>query len=307
MRRLSSSCVLIASLLACPAWGTEKAHPEGERSAEPEPDCEKSRTFWRRVSDPQAAKYCATLQRGESRLYSEPGAALNASREAKRLFPSGRAALVLEAQALLLSGKPAEAHERFQKVITAAGKTTPVFSHVVPLMNAARAALLSASYDIALGHYRQLVLRLPEVPDAREQTRLLIEAATAAMYAGPDHGAEARAYLATASGKNAPLLMPIVRAAWALSFVRDRDPERARSHASHFESSWHVRWIFDERPPRFGLKSEVLPVLPPGEGLAYSAAIALLVEPDATQIHFQEFLEAATNHLPEHLRLIPPR
>jgi hypothetical protein len=214
---------------------------------------------------------------------------------------------LLEAQALLLSGKPRDAHARFEKLRVGASGSKPAFEHAIFLMNAARAALLSEAYDIALEHYRQVVLRLPEVASAREQARLLIEAATAAMYAGADHGPEARAYLATASGKNAPLLIPVVHAAWALSFVRDRDRQRANNHASHFESSWHVRWIFDGRPPRFGLKSEVLPVLPPGEGLAYAAAVALLVEPDAVDIHFKEFLDEATNRLPGHLRLIPKR
>lgn len=273
--------------------------------ADSDPLCGQRVDFWERVARPQVGTYCSLLQRAEARMATDPHGAAKLAEKALEIFPEGTLAKLSAARAALFSGDPKGAHRRFTQVFVPGRSVPAEFLSGVILASAGRAALLSSSYAVALSHYRATVLRLSELQGPREQVRVLIEAATVAAYVAPSHGQESRAYLAAASSKNSPLLMPIVRAAWALSFLRDGDPERSRAVVESLESSWQLHWIFDGRTLPVGRPNETLPVLPPGESAAFSAAVAEAVEPKAASLHWEEFYEQAGNSLPEHLRLLP--
>lgn len=267
--------------------------------------CYERPTFWRRVTDKGADDYCRLIDRARARLYSEPKEAKTLSNEARALRPPGLAAQLLHAHAQLLLGQPEEAHREFTQAVPAL--TAPeVSAYLTPLAVAAgaRAALLSGDYEQALSRYRWLLLRIGKFHNPREEARLLIEASTAVSYAQKGGGREARAYLSAAESKNAPLIRPLVKAARALSLLREGERERAKREVAEFESSWALAWMFERQSP-VGTPGETIPILPPGERFALFAAVAESVEPEAAEEHWAQFLEEGGPLLPSHLKEIP--
>ncbi len=302
VRSRSSTAPLLA--VAIVAGFTVSARGEqGARKAA----CYERAPFWERVTDKKTDMYCQLLDRGRARLYSSPREARALSDEAAALRPGAIEAALLGAHAELLLGHPDRANAQFSRMAPDLG-----VPEVAPMLSAtsvaagARAALLAADYQVALVRYRWVLLRLFDLHDPREEARLLVEAAVAASYASPDAGREARAYLAAAEAKNAPLLRPIVHAAWALSLLRDGEVERAKRMVAHFESSWALVWIFEGQHP-IGLPGETLPLLPRGEREALYAAVAESVEIEAAEEHWQSFSELSGPNAPQHIRKPPNR
>lgn len=285
-------------------FSSEAARAGGETG---EVSCYEHVPFWSRVTDKDTDAYCQLLDRGRARLYSSPREALALAKKAATLRSSATVATLLGAHAELLLDHADQAHAEFSRAVPDLG-AQEIASLLSPTFVAAgaRAALLSGDYEAALIRYRWVLLRLFDFHNPREEARLLIEAAVAASYASPDAGREARAYLAAAETKNAPLLRPIVQAAWALSLLRDGDVERAKRKVAHFESSWELVWIFEGQHP-VGRPGETIPVLPKGEREALFAVVAEAVEPEAAEEHWQSFAEMAGAEAPQHMRRSPNR
>jgi hypothetical protein len=223
--------------------------------------------------------------------------------EARALRAHAPEAPLIAVQATLFLGDPASAHRLFSAVApdlaapaVADALTTPV------VLAGARAALLSGDYARARVLYRWVLLRLDDLEQPREEARILIEAATTVSYSSPSQGREARAYLARALAKNAPLLRPIARAAWVLSFVREGNLTRAKDKAGVFEDSWGLVWMFEGNEGAVGKPGESVPVLPPGEARAFAAAVAAAIEPEALPLHLTKYYEQAGPALASHLR-----
>jgi len=218
--------------------------------------------------------------------------------KAARLKKENQDAELLIAQAALLFQKPEVAHRLFEQ---AQQRHRPSRLPVVVHVSAARAAALSGNYKVALDHYRAVALRIEKVRGPREQVRILVEAATAAGYATANSGREARAYLNVAKRKNAPLLHPVVNAAWVLSLRRDGRDADAKVAAESMGSGWGIHRSFEEAGELRGGFGEVLPVLPTGEGFFMAAALASHLEPQSESLHL-EAAEKSGASLPKHLR-----
>lgn len=267
--------------------------------------CYQRPAFWKRVTDRGADDYCRLVDRARTRLYSAPEEARTLSDQARKLRPPGVAAQLLNAHAQLLLGDSLQAHREFSEVASelASPKIAPYLTPST-VAAGARAALLEGDFVDALARYRWILLRLDDLKNPHEEARLLIEAASAAEYALKDGGREARAYLSAAESKNAPLLRPLIRAARALSLLRDGDIERARREAAHFESTWALSWMFEDQNP-VGAPREPIPVLPRGEKFALLAAVAESVEREVVEENWAQFLDEAGPTLPEHLKRSP--
>jgi hypothetical protein len=265
--------------------------------------CSKQASVWRRATRNDSRDYCDLVDRARARLSSDPQGASALSARAMELRPAAVEARLIYSHALGLLGESQRAHEEFTRAVPhlAAADLTSALTPPVVTMGA-RAALLSGDYAAALQRYRWVALRLAGLQSESEQARVLIEAATAAMYESPDGFREAHAYLAQAHAKNAPLQRPIVDAARVLVWLREGQRERAAGLARRFESSWGLVWIFDGQARAVGRRDEALPVLPAGESWALAAAVAETVEVKAAEIHWKAFYEEAEAQLPSHLQ-----
>jgi tetratricopeptide (TPR) repeat protein len=284
------------------SFGLAVALSEVASAASP---CSEDSSFWRRSLCSSRSSYFELVRKARARLWSDPRAAAALCRQAKAIDSEGTEAQLLLAHATLLSGDPERAHQLFEVRLEALDGT-PKGSDVEPTLRiaAARAALLSSDYQRALHHYRRAVLRLEEIPSPRERARVLIEASSAASYAGPGRGREARTALRLASEEHAPLLAPVIAAATLLSLLRDGD-STVSFETQSFESSWEIHWLFDGAASSIGKSHEILPVLPKGESAALAFAVATLVEPEATTLHWEAYLEQSEGGRPAHLLRLP--
>lgn len=265
--------------------------------------CVDSPTFWRRALSSASDDYCRYVNRAQANLGARPALAEQQAREALKRSPRGVVAQLLVGEALLFQAKTELAHEQLREWMAVAppGALTPRLR-----VSAARAALLQADYALALELYRGAILRLDAFSSEREQTRILIEAATAAAYSQSKSGREARGYLAIARQKSAPLLVETLIGAWTLSLLREGRTAEAAAMAQSLSDSYTISWIIERQEPSVGRPSEVLPVLPPGEGFAMAAAVAQIIEPSLAESHWSSFRELAEASWPEHIEQATP-
>lgn len=269
------------------------------------PPCSSDAGIWRRPLCSSKMQYVDALRKARARLLSDPKGAFDLCGEALKIDPGAQDVRLLSAQALLFWGDPEGASRIFDREFFAdRQKRRPVEVDTQTRVSAARAALLVGNYPRSLFHYRRAVLGLEELGSGRERARVLIEMATAASYAGPGNGREARTALRLAREQQAPLLGQVVDAAMSLSLLRDGEIVRSRRVAENFESSWKIQWQFDNTSPARGTPLEVLPVLPAGECSALAHAVALAVEPEAAAIHWEAYLDGSEGHRPPHLATI---
>lgn len=266
--------------------------------------CVDEPSFWRRALSSAHDEYCRYVHRTQANLAVRPALAEQFARAALKLSPRGVVAQLLLGETLLFQAEAQGAHEHLQKWMALAPPEalTPRLR-----VSAARAALLSGDYAVALELYRTVVLRLDGFSSSREQARILIEAATAAAYAQSKSGREVRGYLAIARQKSAPLLVETLVGAWVLSLLREDRIKEATAMAQSLNDSWTLPWIVERQDPSLGKPSEVLPVLPPGEGFAMAAAVAQVLEPEHAENLWLSFREFAEETWPTHIeRATPP-
>ena len=259
--------------------------------------------FWRRALSSGHDEYCRYVHRAQANLAVRPVLAEQYVRNALKLSPRGVVAQLLLGETLLFQAEAQRAHQNLQKWMALAPPAA-----LTPRLrgSAARAALLSGDYRAALELYRTVVLRLDAFSSSREQTRILIEAATAAAYAQSNSGREVRGYLAIARQKSAPLLLETLVGAWVLSLSREGRIKEATAMAQSLNDGWTLPWIVERQDPSVGKPAEVLPVLPPGERFAIAAAVAQVLEPEHAENLWLSFRELAEKSWPEHIERATP-
>jgi hypothetical protein len=157
-------------------------------------------------------------------------------------------------------------------------------------------------YEESLRHYRRALL-LPDWHDPRERARVLVEAATAASYAGPENSQETRTYLRVAIQQNSPLLRPIAAAALVLSLLRDGRLQEAQRVAagSGLSSSFQLRYAFRDSTDG-ATWDRIVPILPPGEATAMAVALAIAMGSDDQSNHLLDYEQEVTGlSLPSHI------
>lgn len=261
--------------------------------------CEARPRFWNRIAAEKSGRYCGLLRKAQANLWTSPKRAEQYAEGALLLLPQGVLAHLIVAQSLLLQGQPEKSHRLFS---VWSQQAPEALRGTVIRVSAARAALLSGHYEDAVAQYRGAILGWDWRLSSRERARVLVEAATAVAYAGPSRGREARHYLALALELEAPLLVEVIQAAQALSWLREGNDAEAAFALDSEADAWTLPWIFERSAPRRGKPNEVLPVLPPGEVDALIAAVAQVVEPDTAPEAWEAFRQSAGKHCPVHLR-----
>jgi tetratricopeptide (TPR) repeat protein len=246
---------------------------------------------WDRARSPGLAAYCTALARGYARLRRTPEDALAAAQAAARALPNRAAPVVLEARALVMMRKYAEAWARFDGVRSRARRDLEVPAALHDLAVAASATGHSAE---ALGAYRALVPRAGLLDESR-RVRALVEASSITMAMGPGALDEAIGYLNEARRRTShPGLEPLVLGALALALDRQGHPEQARGLIQDVSAPEGLLVTEGEgdpaaRAPKGSLRGH-LPVLPESERHALAAVLAERLSPEEAREHWTLFL-----------------
>jgi len=245
---------------AAPA-GAAPAAPAGGASA------------WDRVRRQPLDQLCLGLARAQIRLDRDPAGTLTEATRMATDWPGRPEPLVLAARAQLRLGDAAASWgswERARALGGDGGAEPRGDVSAAALRDAALAAVLTGHAESALRLYRRLVSLLDAWPDPRHVQRLYLEAAAAALRAGPTHFDEAAGYLSGGQvGATSTGLRAYAAGMLSLLDARRGAPRRAASVPSAPEIWRLVELVRAKKAPSYW------PVVPPGEA---EAIASLLVE-----------------------------
>ena len=228
---------------------------------------------WDRVRRQPLEPLCLGLARAQIRLDRDPAGTLAEATRMAADWPGRPEPLVLAARAQLRLGDAAaswRSWERARGLGSDVAAEPRVDVSAAALRDAALAAVLTGRAELSLGIYRRLVSLLDAWPDPRHVQRLYLEAAAAALRAGPAHFDEAAGYLSGAQvGATSTGLRAVVAGILSLLDARRGAPGRAAS-APRAPEIWRlVELVRTKKAPSYW------PVLLPGEA---EAIASLLIE-----------------------------
>lgn len=193
---------------------------------------------WDQVLTDPLVPLCRGLARGQIRLGSEPGAALELARRLAGQWPERPEPRLLEARALVRLGQVQPSLEAWQAALElarVAGADEAELLSPHALRDRAIALALAGQAPEAARLYRRVVSLRDAWPDPRDVQRLYLEAAAAALRCGPDLRGDALGYLAEAQrGARSTGLRALVAGLRALARLR---PEAGQLDAGEV---WHV-------------------------------------------------------------------
>ena len=228
---------------------------------------------WDRVRRQPVEQLCLGLARSQIRLERDPAGTLTEATRMAADWPGRPEPLVLAARAQLRLGDAAASWRSWElaRGLGSDGGAEPRGDvSAAALRDAALAAVLTGHEEIALGIYRRLVSLLDAWPDRRHVQRLYLEAAAAALRAGPDHFDEAAGYVSGAQvGATSTALRAYAAGMLALLDARRGAPGRVAGGPSAPEIWRLVELVRAKRALSYW------PVLRPGEA---EAIASLLVE-----------------------------
>lgn len=188
------------------------------------------RTHWERAQKPRVGAFCEVLARGYAQLLRSPDKALASAARARELSPESAAPLVLEARALVGSGRARDAFAVFAK---ARALDKQALAEPAALHDLAVAALAAGELGDAVAAYRALVPRAGMLSDARRRQRVYLEAALAVTRQDTQALDEALGYLGEARRlRGLPGLSDVVLGATALTLDRQGRHDEARGVAA---------------------------------------------------------------------------
>jgi len=219
-----------AELVAAAASGARPAVCR-PHSGENEP------TLWSRARPPELVVACRKLARAETRLASEPAAALELAKAAGVTAATATAATLVEGRALFRLGHVTEA---WTLLLPFSAETAPPLDDAPALFDVARTALAAGALDAAERAYRLLVPRAGLLGSLQVERVAVIEAASLALARGPNGIDTALGYLETARAIPLAGDRDIVFALTALALDRAGRSEQARAAAREAEGPWDL-------------------------------------------------------------------
>jgi hypothetical protein len=194
-------------------------------------------TLWSRARPPELVVACRKLARAETRLGSEPAAALELAKSAALTAATASAAALVEGRALFRLGRVTEAWARLAPFVA---ETAPPLDDAPALFDVARTALAAGALDAAERAYRLLVPRAGLLGSLQAERVAVIEAASLALARGPNGIDTALGYLETARAIPLAGDRDIILALTALALDRAGRGEQARAAAREAEGPWDL-------------------------------------------------------------------
>lgn len=250
----------------------------------PEGPVGESRSAWDGARRPRLRAYCDALARGYAELFRAPARAAASAARARELSPGSVAPLVLEARALVGSGREKEAWPVF---LRARSLDKASLGEPAALHDFALAALASGEHAEAVAAYRALVPRAALLADPRRRQRVYLEAAMTVLRQEAATLDEALGYLGEARRlRGLPGLSDVVLGATALTLDRQGRSEEARGVAAEARGALGVAKLAGARD------RERVVALPEGELSAVAAMLAERAHPELARKLWRVFVES---------------
>lgn len=264
--------------------------------------CSSSMNVWQRVLRVRTARYCALLDQARANLFSRPALSLKWAQQVLQAFPALREAQLLRGAAQFNLGDAKQAHQIFSSLEAATSMSGALPIPVNYLWLSAQAAVHAGDFAVARSRYRRLLLSLSEFHFAEYRARVLIEAATISLYAGPEKS-EARAYLERASEEEAPLLAPVLAGLWqGLGSYLKQETSAGITPELYFKASWLLGMEADgQAQAQSKAQAQTLVTLPEGARHLILAFLAQSLKLEQVILHLRE-LSCENMPFPDHLR-----